>query len=400
MKKNQITALFSCILLVFGMLNPLIAQETKPLNTYRETPAKINDLVHTKLDVHFDYKKRYLYGKEWVTLIPHFYSTDTLRLDAKGMDIHNVSIVKNGKNTALKFTYDSLSLNIKLDKVHDRTEKYTIYIAYTAKPEELKNVTNDQHGIYFVNPDSSEKNKPVQIWTQGEPEGSSAWFPTIDHPNQKTTEEISMTVPAKYVTLSNGRLASQKNNGNGTRTDTWKMELPHAPYLFMMAVGDFRIYKDSWRGKEVSYYLEPASAPFAKEIFEDTPEAIDFFSKVTGVDFPWNKYSEIAVRDYVSGAMENTTATMFGEQGKNKREFADQYYGSGIEHELFHQWFGDYVTAESWSNLTLNESFADFGEIIWLEHKYGKDAADEHIQNGLQGYLNNLENAKKTFGKF
>ncbi len=400
MKKNQIAALLSCILIVFGTLNPLIAQETKPSIRYMETTPKINDLVHTKLDVHFDYKKRRLYGKEWVTLIPHFYPTDTLRLDAKGMDIHNVSIVKNGKNTALKFTYDSLTLNIKLDKVYDRTEKYTIYINYTAKPEELKNVTNDQHGIYFVNPDSSEKNKPVQIWTQGEPEGSSAWFPTIDHPNQKTTEEISMTVPAKYVTLSNGRLASQKNNGTGTRTDTWKMELPHAPYLFMMAVGDFHIYKDSWHGKEVSYYLEPASAPFAKEIFGDTPEAIEFFSKVTGVDFPWNKYSEIAVRDYVSGAMENTTATMFGEQGKNKREFVDQYYGSGIEHELFHQWFGDYVTAESWSNLTLNESFADFGEIIWLEHKYGKDAADEHIRNGLQGYLNNSENVKKPLVNF
>ena len=209
-----------------------------------------------------------------------------------------------------------------------------------------------------------------------------------------------MTVPAKYVTLSNGRLAAQKNNGDGTRTDDWKMELPHAPYLFMIAVGDFKIYKDHWRGKEVNYYLEPKSAPFAKEIFGDTPEAIEFFSKVTGVDFPWNKYAEIGVRDYVSGAMENTTATMFGEQGHNKREFIDSYYNTGLEHELFHQWFGDYVTTESWSNLTLNESFADFGEIIWLEHKYGKDAADEHVQNGLQGYLNNTGNVKKPLVNF
>jgi aminopeptidase N len=99
------------------------------------------------------------------------------------------------------------------------------------------------------------------------------------------------------------------------------------------------------------------------------------------------------VRDYVSGAMENTTANVFGSQS-TRRELLDQYYNPGIEHELFHQWFGDYVTCESWSNLTLNESFADLGEILWLEHKYGKDAADEHLYNGLQGYLGNPENYK------
>jgi aminopeptidase N len=404
MEKLKTAALTGFVILIAASQNVLMAQAAKQadaaLSIYRETTPKINDLVHTKLDLHFDYKRRYVYGKEWVTLKPHFYPTDTLRLDAKGMDIQNISVVKNGMNSRLQFKYDSLSINIKLDKVYKADEKYTIYLDYTAKPEQLKNVREDQHGIYFVNPDSSEKDKPVQIWSQGEPEGSSAWFPTIDHPNQKTTDEITMTVPAKYVTLSNGRLAIQKMNGDGTRSDTWKMELPHAPYLFMIAVGDFRIYKDHWRGKEVNYYLEPRSAPFAKEIFGDTPEAIEFFSKITGVDFPWNKYAEIGVRDYVSGAMENTTATMFGEQGHNKRDFADRYYDTGLEHELFHQWFGDYVTAESWSNLTLNESFADFGEIIWLEHKYGKDAADEHLHNGLLGYLNNADNAKKPLVMF
>ena len=404
MKTVYLFGLTAYLWMATGTQSQAIAQAAKsdinPTNPYRETPAKISDLVHTKLDVHFDYKKRYLNGKEWLTLKPHFYPTDTLRLDAKGMDLHNVSIVRNGINKPLQFTYDSLSLNIKLDKVYSRDEKYTVYLDYTAKPENLKNVREDQHGIYFVNPDSSEKNKPVQIWTQGEPQGASAWFPTIDNPNQKSTEEIIMTVPAKYKTLSNGRLSAQKNNADGTRTDEWKMDLPNAPYLFMMAVGDFRIYKDSWHGKEVSYYLDARSAPFAKEIFGETPEAIGFFSKVTGIDFPWNKYSEVAVRDYVSGAMENTTAAMFGEQGNSKRQFADRYYDTGNEHELFHQWFGDYVTAESWSNLTLNESFADFGEIIWLEHKYGKDAADEHVYNGLQGYLNNPDNVKKTLVNF
>ncbi len=379
------------------------------MKIYRATPPKINDLIHTKLDVRFDYKKRYLYGKEWVTLKPHFYPTDTLRLDAKGMDLKNISIVENGKNVPLKFKYDdSLTVAIQLNRVYHNNESYTIYIDYTAKPNQLKvkgsAAINDAKGLYFINPDGTEKDKPTQIWTQGETESSSAWFPTIDKSEQKTTDEISMTVPAKYVTLSNGRLASQKVNGDGTRTDTWKMELPHSPYLFMMAVGDFKIYHDKWRDKEVNYYLEPAYAPYAKQIFGMTPELIEFYSKTLGVDFPWNKYSQIVVRDYVSGAMENTTATLHGEYvQETPRELLDANYDAGrstIAHELFHQWFGDYVTCESWSNLTVNESFADFSEMLWAEHKYGKDEADAHSYVALQNYLGSPDAKTKDLVRF
>src|SRR6185437_1639556 len=263
---------------------------------------------------------------------------------------------------------------------------------------------NDAKGLYFINPDGTEKDKPTQIWTQGETESSSAWFPTIDQPQQKTTDEISMTVPAKYVTLSNGLLAYQKNNGDGTRTDTWKMELPHSPYLFMMAVGDFKIYHDKWRGKPVDYYLEPKYAPYAKQIFGMTPEIMEFYSKLLGVDYPWNKYAQIVVRDYVSGAMENNTATLCGQYvQETPRELLDANYDQGrltIAHELFHQWFGDLVTAESWSNITVNESFADFSEMLWAEHKYGKDEGDAHSYKAMQNYLRDPRNWIKNLVRF
>jgi len=388
---------------------PAQKAEDPLMKIYRETPPKINDLVHTKLDVRFDYKKCYMYGKEWVTLKPHFYPTDSLRLDAKGMDLKQISVVKNGKMTPLKFTYDdSLTVNIHLDKTYHNTESYTIYIDYTAKPNQLKvkgsAAINDAKGLYFINPDSSVKDKPVQIWTQGETESSSAWFPTIDKPEQKTTDEIVMTVPAKYVTLSNGKLVSQKKNGDGTRTDDWKMDLPHSPYLFMMAVGDFKIYHDHWRGKEVNYYLEPKYAPYAKQIFGMTPELIEFYSKILDYPFAWNKYSQIVVRDYVSGAMENTTATLHGEYvQETPRELLDANYDDGrstIAHELFHQWFGDLVTCESWSNLTVNESFADFSEMLWAEHKYGKDEGDAHSYTAMQNYLFSPDAAAKNLVRF
>ncbi|TGE14027.1 M1 family metallopeptidase, partial [Hymenobacter elongatus] len=187
------------------------------------------------------------------------------------------------------------------------------------------------------------------------------------------------------------------------RTDTWKMELPHAPYLFMLAVGDFKVYKDTWRGKEVSYYLEPKYAPFAKQIFGNTPDMLEFFSQRLGVEFPWNKYAQIVVRDYVSGAMENTTATLHGEFLQlTDRQLADRDYQdeSVIAHELFHQWFGDYVTAESWSNLTVNESLADFSEGLYAEHKYGADAADSHNHRNLRSYLRSAPDAQKQLVRF
>ncbi|MFT4092614.1 MAG: M1 family metallopeptidase [Niabella sp.] len=368
--------------------------------TYRATATKVNDLVHTRLDVSFDYQKRYLYGKEWVTLTPQFYPTDSLTLDAKGMEIRTVELVNGKSGLPLKYQYDGEFLNIKLNRIYTRNEKYTVFIAYTARPDELKAkgsaAITDAKGLYFINPDSSVANKPVEIWTQGETEASSAWFPTIDKPNQKTTQEISMTVPSKYTTLSNGKLVSQKLNKEGTRTDTWKMDQPHAPYLFMMAIGAFKVYKDTpWKGKEISYYLEPKYAPYAKQIFGKTPDMIDFYSKTLGVDYPWVKYAQVVARDYVSGAMENTTATLHGEQvQKTDRELLDGNQEGTIAHELFHQWFGDYVTAESWSNITMNESFATFGEVIWHGHDAGQDAEDRSRYEKLISYLRTTKNGK------
>ena len=362
---------------------------------YRASATKINDLVHTKLDVSFDFSKSWMYGKAWITLHPHFYATDSLNLDAKGMSINEVSLIKSGRHFPLKYSYNSRNLRISLDKNYSGGENYTVFVGYIAKPNEIQTIGNetitDVKGLYFVNPLGIEKNKPTQIWTQGETESNSSWFPTIDKPNQKTTEEISMTVPDKYQTLSNGLLVSQKKKKDGTRTDTWKMDLPHAPYLMMMAVGEFSIIKDKYKKKEVSYYVEKEYARVARKIFGLTPEMIKFFSEILGVDYPWSKYSQIVVRDYNAfGAMENTTATLHGNQYAqlDARQLVDgNSWEFGIAHELFHQWFGDYVTTESWSNTTMNESFADLSETLWYEHKYGKDRGDEHNYKGMQEYL-------------
>ncbi len=378
----------------FAQIHSRTNQEESWKKIYRAADTKINDLVHTRLDVKFDYAKAYLYGRAWITLQPHFYPTDSLRLDAKGMNINTVAMVSNGKNTPLQFDYhDSVNLYINLGRTYQADEKYTIYIDYVAKPNELKvqgsAAITDAKGLYFINPQGKDKDKPTQIWTQGETEATSVWCPTIDRPNQKTTEEISMTVPDRYVTLSNGLLVSQKKNTDGTRTDNWKMDLPHAPYLFFMGVGDYAIVKDHYKNKEVSYYVEKPYEKVARRIFGNTPEMIAFYSRITGIDFPWPKYAQIVGRDYVSGAMENTTATLHQENAQqNARELTDgNNWETTVAHELFHQWFGDLATCESWSNLTMNESFANYSETLWEEYKYGKDAGAEQNYTDMLDYF-------------
>lgn len=371
----------------------LKAVEDYTLPVYKPSYPLKNDLIHTKLNVKFDWEKERVIGTAELTLKPWFYPTDQLELDAKNFDIEKVALA-TGKE--LKYEYDGKKLQIQLNREYKGSEYYKIVIDYVAKPSEGEiggsaAITSDK-GLFFINADGSDKSKPQQIWTQGETENNSRWFPTIDKPNERTTQEMYITVQDKYKTLSNGVLVSSTKNTDGTRTDFWKMEQPHAPYLFMLAVGEFAKVTDSWQGIPVNYYVEEKYRADAKNIFAHTPEMLTFFSEKLGLMYMWPKYSQIVVRDYVSGAMENTTAVIFGEQvQKTTRELIDNHNDYIVAHELFHHWFGDYVTCESWANLTMNEGFANYSEYLWFEHKYGKDEADYHRINELDGYLGSVQ---------
>ena len=366
--------------------------QTNKLDIYRAEAERINNLVHTKLDLKFDYQKEEVHGEEWVTLKPHFYATNKLTLDAKAMIIHEVSLVNGTTKKKLNYKYDDLQLNIDLDKTYQKDQQYTLYIKYTARPNEVKqegsSAISDAKGVYFINSKGDKPNYPTQIWTQGETESSSCWFPTIDKTNQKTSQEITLTYPDKYVSLSNGIMKSTKKNTDGTKTDYWKCDKKHAPYLFFFGIGDYAIINDKWKNINVDYYVEPAYKDVAKQIFGNTPEMIQFFSDKLNYPFPWEKYAQMTAREYVSGAMENTTASLFhdGVQQKAGQLVDENTAEYVIAHELFHHWFGDLVTAESWTNLTVNESFANYSEYLWFEYKYGKEKADEHRYNEIFGY--------------
>lgn len=360
---------------------------------YRATYTRFTDLVHTKLEIVPDWTTKQVNGKATLTLHPHFYDSDSVFLNARGMDLHEVALLnKDNTKSSLVYAYADDLLRIKLDRSYKKEENFSIYIRYTAKPEELKQggsraIQNDK-GFYFINADGKNPDKPKEFWTQGETESNSGWFPTIESPDQRMTQEIYLTVDSAFETLSNGLLLSTQINGDRTKTDYWKQSLPNAPYLTMVAAGDFAIIKDRWRNIEVSYYVDKPYEKYARLIFGNTPEMLEFFSKKLNVDYVWEKYSQIVVHDYVSGAMENTTAVVHGTNMlEDARELMDYNYEDYISHELFHHWFGNLVTCESWSNLTLNEGFANYSEYLWREYKYGRDDADYSNQGEQSAYL-------------
>ena len=360
------------------------------LPVYRASAPIEFDLINTMLDVRFDMAKKHLMGRAEITAAPFAESRRYFTLDAMGFDIHKVEWA--GTKNNITYQYDGKQLTLDLGKPYPAGKAIKISIDYTAKPDEQptsgSRAIQSNKGLYFINADGKVKDKPTQIWTQGETESNSRWFPTIDKPNQRMTQEMYITVEDQYQTLSNGSFLGSKKNSDGTRTDHYIMKLPHAPYLFMMAVGKYAVVKDKWEGIPLQYYVEPEYAADAKLIFNHTPEMLTFFSNILGVKYPWPSFSQIIVRDYVSGAMENTTAVVFGEFiQKHAAELLENNNDQIVAHEMFHHWFGDYVTTESWSNITLNEGFANYSEYLWYEYKYGRDYADAHRKSEMEGYL-------------
>jgi len=266
---------------------PRVGSENEyALPKYNPSFKRVHDLIHTKLEIAFDWEQQHVLGKADLAF-KTLRETNALWLDAKGFDIHAIKL--NGKAVDKHF--------------------------------------NDGKG--------QDKDTPQQIWTQGETENNSRWFPTIDKPNERCTQEIYLTVDKKFQTLSNGLLISSKENSDGTRTDYWKQDLPHAPYLFMLGIGEFAVVEEKWKGKDLLYYVEEEYRPFAKEIFAHTPEMLSFFSDLLNYPYPWDKYAQMITREYVSGAMENTTAVIFGDfVQKTDRELIDNDNDFIVAHEM------------------------------------------------------------------
>ena len=360
---------------------------------YKPSEKKLVDLIHTELKFNLNWELQQLNGEAVIQMKPHFHSIKEVTLDAHGMEIQKVGTLDtNGRVIPLQFESDSLTLVVTLKEKQTREDTFNIYVKYVSKPNDLVTVSDkpykEDKGLYFINPLNKIKNKPQQAWTQGEPEANSIWFPTIDAPNQKMTQDVFITVDERFETLSNGVKLREEINGDGTKTVHWQQLKPHAPYLCNFVVGEYAIIKDQWEDIPVHYYVEPKDSNYARLNFGNTPEMIGFYSELFGFRYPWAKYHQAVIRDFVAGAMENTSSVVHANfVFRDSTQYLDYDFEDIVAHELMHHWFGDLVTCESWANLTLNEGFATYGEYLWLDEKYGSIRSEQHLYNDKRAYF-------------
>jgi len=243
------------------------------------------------------------------------------------------------------------------------------------------------HGLTFIEPEGR-PHRPRQIWSQGEDHDNHYWFPTYDFPNDKMTWTVEATVASGLTAVSNGRLTGDRRNADGTRTMTWRQDKPSATYLVSLIVAPLVRIHDTWQETPVDYYVYHEDSALARPLFRDTPNMIDVYSRLTGVPYPWAKYSQTTVADFFGG-MENVSATTLVDWLPDARAYADRpwYAWILIPHELAHQWFGDYVTTANWANMWLNEGFAEFMPGQYWSIRLGRHAEDDYYLDEYQQYL-------------
>jgi aminopeptidase N len=352
------------------------------------------DVQHYDIRVRLDERKQSVDGVVRIRVRALGRGLDTLAFDAVGMRIEDVRFATAGaageeRSTAAVYAYDSLMLRVCRPEPGSMEDE-TVLIRYSCTP---------QRGMYFIAPDVSFPDDPRQIWTQGQGEDNRHWFPCFDYPSDKATSEVRMTVDTALATLSNGRLVSRADNGDGTATWHWSLDRPHSSYLVMLAAGRYHRYRRVARYSlapgffdyiPVESWYYPGDDPRdVHRTFMDTADMLAFFAERLGVAYPWNKYAQIPVAHFLYGGMENTTATVMSDTRMvvDARAALDYDPQPLIAHELAHQWVGDLVTYIDWQNEWLNEGFATFLQQLWTRHRYGEEDFRLQRFNGIRSYM-------------
>lgn len=372
------TLLFSSIAQARPIPHPLelLAEDAKlpPVNWIR---SRSIDVKHVLIDIRFNWEKQQAIGTSTITLAP-FNDTDKIKLDAAMMSISGITLA-GGK----KLSYDykggaaNDNLEVTLDRVYRGGEDVTVKVDYTTNyvnsAEGDTAIGSFGRGLRFIIPAADDASKPRQIWSQGETEFNRYWFPSYDSPNDFRTSELRATVEKPYFVVSNGKLVSTKENSDGTRTFDWKMDQPYSNYLTSIVVTNTAPVEQNADGIPVYNYGYPSETKEVAATVKNLPATIKFFGEITGVKYPYAKYSQAFVEDF-GGGMENISATtQIEEMIHDDRELLDQDSESLQSHELAHQWFGDYVTCRDWGQIWLNESFATYMQAMWTENLKGKD---------------------------
>ncbi|MBR8826606.1 MAG: M1 family metallopeptidase [Gomphosphaeria aponina SAG 52.96 = DSM 107014] len=338
-------------------------------------PDRPGQVEHIYLDLTLDIPHKKFFGTCTITLQPVRKGIQQLSLDAVNLNIQSVLI----DGISQSFDYDGEQLTIYLLQPTGETP-LKIAIAY--------HVEQPQRGLYFITPEKHYPNKPTQVWTQGEDEDSRFWFPCFDYPGQLATSELRVRVPKQYMAISNGELIATETVEED-KIYHWSQKQVHPTYLMTLAVGDFAEIKDQWNNIPVTYYVEKGREADGRRTMGKTPSMIEFFSRAFGYPYPYPKYAQVCVDDFIFGGMENTSTTLLTDRCLlDERAAKDNKQAESlVAHELAHQWFGDLVVIKHWSHAWIKEGMASYSEVLWTEQEYGKNDAAYYLLGEGRNYL-------------
>jgi aminopeptidase N len=348
------------------------AQRARAFPQTQYIPDHDFDTRHIALDLRFDWDKEQAIGRETFIFSPLVDNFRGLDLDAANITVNTIRLLPS---TQLQFSDDPAKqkLHITLDRPYQTNETVTIVIDYRTNGPQPRLLGLVGVGLRFIKPTPEEPRRPKQIWSQGESEYNHYWFPCYDHPNDFFTSEVTATVEKPLSVISNGKLVETKENQDGTQTFHWKIDQPHASYLTSIVVGEYTPITSDYLGIPITSNVYKSEAAEGKVTTARLAEMVRFFSEKTGVKYPYAKYAQTMARDF-PGGMENISATTQTDlMIHDQRTELDQTSDGLQSHELAHQWFGDYVTCRSWSDIWLNESFATYFQAMWDEYKLGRD---------------------------
>ena len=341
---------------------------------YHSTPDRSVDILHSVIDIKLDFLSESVIGKVTHTFTPLGSSVSNLDLDAEDMVVRRVRL--DGKD--IPFFQSEEKLHMDLIRSFNWSDTLNVIINYTAKP---------RTGLYFFKPDSSYPERRLQAWTQGEETDNHHWVPIYDYPNERATFECKLTVDKNLKAISNGELVSQTDNEDGTHTFHWRENFPMVSYLISFAVGDYVKVEDKYEDLPVNYWVYPENQQEAHRSFGKTPDMLDYFNKVTGIKYPFEKYDQVIVTDFMWGGMENITLTHNTDRTMHDSRAQPDHSSVGlVAHELAHQWYGDMITTRNWSHIWLNEGFATFFSRLYRTEDMGKDEGDYIRLSEIRGY--------------
>lgn len=334
------------------------------------------DLQHLVIDLTLDIPAEKFSGRVNQKLVPMRRDLREIEVDADGYTVQRCTI--DGKDA--RFSTQDGKLMVGLDVVRNVGQAIDLMVEYAGE--------HPKRGLYFIHPDPDDPSKTNQAWTQGQEEDNHAWVPLYDNPNERTSWEVKLTVEETLTAVSNGVLVATTSPSAGKKTFHYKMEQPNSTYLIAFAVGPWEHYVDKLRDIPVEYFVNAGvGEATCRRSFGETPEILAFFERVTGVQYPWPKYAQVAVTDFVAGGMENVSCTLQSDSTLHDAAAHLERDSRGlVAHEAAHQWFGDLVTCRSWKDLWLNEGFATYYEALFTEEKEGVDAFRLEMRGNQESY--------------